>query len=244
VILSGDFVVPSKPLRTSLLAASLLLSLSAYAADPASQPTQPNAASTTAVTTTSPTTETSSPLTGTVQAVQAAPTTALSAADYLDVQYTPGNSKHHMQQYTVVLNNKQDKHLQVLQLEVVNGISEQAYQQAQQQHAQASRRLAGGMLRGLTSVATSFVPYAGMGSIAAYQAVGVGSNALYNTANVIENSQGSVDYTTRIVQRANDIFISPKQSFQCLAVTPDKQPPVIKIVFKDLQSNQIYDLQK
>jgi hypothetical protein len=46
------------------------------------------------------------------------------------------------------------------------------------------------------------------------------------------------------VQHANNIFLSPNQPFQCMAVTPDKQPPVVKVVFKDLESNQIFDMQK
>jgi hypothetical protein len=224
----------------TLVALSTLVSLSASVlVSQAAEPTAP-ATQTPAMALVEPTSQ----LTGAVQTVQAAPVAALTAADYLEIQYTPGNSKVKLQEYNIVINNKQPKHIELLQVEVLNGVAEQTYLQLQQQKSQASRRLAGGMLRGLTSVATSFVPYAGIGSIAAYQAINAGTNVAYNTANVIESTSGSVDYSGRIVQKANNILISPKQAFQCLAVTPDKQQPVVKIVFKDLESNQIFDLQK
>jgi hypothetical protein len=236
--------VSNKTLLQTLILVSILACLTSYAAE-TNTPAQPAASPNPVLV--EPSAANAASLTGTVQQVvqpAIAPAATLTASDYLDIQYKPGNNKHKMQEYTVVLNNKQPKHLEVLQLEVVNGLSEQAYMMAQQQKAQTSRRLAGGMLRGLTSVATSFVPYAGIGSMAAYQAIGVGSNAIYNTANLIENTSGSVDYTSRIVQHANNIFLSPNQPFQCMAVTPDKQPPVVKVVFKDLESNQIFDMQK
>ncbi len=61
---------------------------------------------------------------------------------------------------------------------------------------------------------------------------------------MIENTPGTTDYTGRIVQRASNIFISPKQQFQCLAVVPEAQHPQVKVIFKDMQNNQIFDLQK
>jgi hypothetical protein len=39
-------------------------------------------------------------------------------------------------------------------------------------------------------------------------------------------------------------MISPKQQFQCLAVVPETQQPIVKVIFKDMQSNQLFDLQK
>jgi hypothetical protein len=174
------------------------------------------------------------------------PVIVLTAADYLDIQTKPGDAKHKFQQYSLALHNKQPKHIQVLQFEVTNGLSEQDYVQYQQQKSQNKMRLAGGVLRGLTSVATSFVPYAGLGSMAAYQAIGAGSMAVNGAANMMQNSQGGggTDYAGHIVQRANDIMISPNQDFQFLVVVPQNQQPAVKIIFKDLQSNQIYDLQK
>jgi hypothetical protein len=234
-----------KSVYSGLFAVSVLASLNAFAADPAANPAAAPATDTTpAAQLTEPSLPEASSITGTVQTVQATPAATLTAADYLDVQYKPGNSKAKMQEYNITINNKQPKHVELLQLEVTNGVDEQTYVQLQQQKSQTSRRLAGGMLRGLTGVASSFIPYAGVGSVAAYQAIGAGTNVLYNTANVIENTGGSADYSGHVVQRANNIMISPNQQFQCLAVTPNKQQPVVKIVFKDLESNQIYDLQK
>lgn len=186
------------------------------------------------------------PLTGTVQMTQQ-PTpamTALTPSDYLEIQYKKGQSKHKLQEYTLSLNNKQAKHLEILQVEVSNGLSEEAYLQIQQQKSQAKRQLAGGMLRGLTSVGLSAIPYAGIGSYGAYRAIGVASNAAYSASNVLSNSSGSVDYSGRVMQRATNIMMSPNQQFQCLVVTPQQQQPQIKVIFKDLQTNQIYDLQK
>jgi hypothetical protein len=105
-------------------------------------------------------------------------------------------------------------------------------------------RMAGGVLRGLTSVATSFVPYAGLGSMAAYQAIGVGSTAASSAASLMENASGAVDYTGHIVQRASDIMISPNQQFQCRVVVPQSEQPAVKVIFKDLDINRIYDIQK
>lgn len=175
------------------------------------------------------------------------PVVVLVAGDYLDIQTKPGDAKHKLQQYSLALHNKQTKHIQVLQLEVTNGLSEQDYIQYQQQKSQNKMRLAGGVLRGLTGVATSFVPYAGLGSMAAYHAIGAGSMAVNGAANMMQNTQaqgGSADYAGHVVQRANDILISPNQDFQFLVVVPQNQQPAVKIIFKDLQSNQIYDLQK
>lgn len=176
-------------------------------------------------------------------AVTADPAT-LQATDYLEIQAKPGESKHKLQEYALALNNKQARHIQVLQLEVANGLTEQAYLQLRQQKSQAKMRMAGGVLRGLTSVATSFVPYAGLGSMAAYQAIGVGSTAASSAASLMENASGAVDYAGHIVQRASDIMISPNQQFQCRIVVPQSEQPAVKVIFKDLESNRIYDIQK
>jgi len=229
-----------------LLAVGCLHSAALAEENPATAPKQPEAAATvTTTTTTAVTTTTPTPaqtITGAVQAVQ--PAAALTAADYLEIQFKPVESKNKYQQYSLSLNNKQAKHLEVMQVEVVNGLSEEAYVQIQQQKSQAKRQIAGGLLRGLTGVATSFVPYAGIGSVAAYHAIGAGSYAVSNVADAIQNTPGSANYTGRVVQRAANIMISPNQQFQCLAVVPEKQAPIVKVIFKDLQSNQIYDLQK
>ncbi|HEY9685499.1 MAG TPA: hypothetical protein V6C52_00840 [Coleofasciculaceae cyanobacterium] len=232
--------MPHKPLYTALMALSLILAPGAFADPVDDQPAAalpPQAAPAPAV-----------PLTGTVQTMQmpqpAAPQMAMTAADYLDVQLQPGNSKHRLQEFTVRLQNKQPKHIEVLQMEVLNGMTEQAYLQFQQQKSQAKARVAGGMLRGLTGVATSFIPYAGIGSMAAYHAIGAGTNAAYAMANVVENTGGQVDYSGRIVQRIGNLMISPNQQFQCLAVVPEHQQPQVKVIFKDLQTNQIFELQK
>jgi hypothetical protein len=244
VALNGRLpIVSTKALFQAFIILSLLASLNGYAEEVTAS-AQVSAEANPVLA--EPADKDAAPLTGAVQQVvqPAVAPTALTAADYLDIQVKPGNNKHKMQEYTVVVNNKQPKHLELLQLEVVNGLSEQTYLQIQQQKAQTGRRVAGGMLRGLTSVATSFVPYAGIGSAAAYHAIGAGANALTNTANIIENTSGSVDYSGRIVQRANNVMVSPNQNFQCMAVTTDKQQPIVKVIFKDLQTNQIYDLQK
>lgn len=234
----------TKALFQAFLILSTLACLNGYAAEITAS-AQPAADATPVLA--EPANKDAAPLTGTVQQVAqpaVAPVAALTAADYLDIQLKVGNSKHKMQEYTIVINNKQPKHIELLQIDVPNGLTEQAYLQIQQQKAQTGRRVAGGMLRGLTSVATSFVPYAGLGSMAAYHAIGAGSNVLYNTANVIESTAGSTNYAGRIIQRANNIMVSPNQNFQCMAVTADKQQPIVKVIFKDLQTNQIYDLQK
>lgn len=226
----------------ALLLATVCLHNAAFAEETTAASKQPEAAAAITANTTAATTAPSQTITGAVQAVQ--PAAALTAADYLDIQYQPVESKNKYKQYNLSLNNKQAKHLEVLQVEVVNGLSEQAYVQIQQQKSQAKRQIAGGLLRGLTGVATSFVPYAGIGSVAAYHAIGAGSYAVSNVADAIQNTPGSVNYTGRVVQRASNIMISPNQQFQCLAVVPEKETPVVKVIFKDLQSNQIYDLQK
>ncbi|MEB3287202.1 MAG: hypothetical protein VKJ04_06830 [Vampirovibrionales bacterium] len=252
------------------LAVTLISSLNALAAETTAHEASPNQATTIqspaektdvkaetpvltettkSVTTTTQTTPT---LNGQVQVTESTTATETTvttpapqvAADYLDIAFKPLESKYKMQQFELTLQNKQPKHIELLQVEVVNGLSEQTYAQIQQEKAASKRRLAGGVLRGLTSVATSFVPYAGLGSVAAYQGIYAGSQAAMATASAIENTGGDAgSYTGRITQRASNVFISPKQSFQCLAVVPEQQSPVVKVIFKDLQTNQIFELQ-
>ncbi len=182
------------------------------------------------------------PQEGYVQKAQPAPQVA---ADFMAIEFDPSRKpKHKLREVSVRLDNKQAKHLEVLQVEVLNGLNEQTYYQIQQQKSQAKRKAAGGLLRGVTGVATNFIPYAGIGSVVAYQAVSAGTNAAYTAANVLENSGGSVDYANRVIQRANNIVLSPNQPLQFLAVVPEKEQPVVRVVFKDLQTNQIYELQK
>lgn len=186
----------------------------------------------------------------TVQTIQPGTPAALTAADYLDLQVKPLDGQASLKQFAVSINNKQPHHLQVLQLEVVNGLSEQAYMMAQQEKAQAKARKAGGLLRGLgavAGVASGFIPYAGgYGGWIASEAVGAGSSLAYNAASIAEGAQGAgvVDYSGRVVQHADNIYLSPNQSFNCLAVVPQSQQPLVKVIFKDLESNQIFDLQK
>lgn len=192
-------------------------------------------------------------ISGQVQVTQQpAATTAeasLTAADYLEIQTKPGESKNRLRHHTITINNKLARHIEILQVEIVNGLSEDAYAQAQltqAQKSQAKRRVAGGLLRGVTGIATSFVPYAGVGSYAAYQAIGAGTYAANSAADAIANAQPNMPGYTgeRIVQRAGNILISPKQQYHCTAVVPEAQQPQVKIIFKDLQSNQIFDIQK
>lgn len=194
------------------------------AAPPATEPTQPA-------------------LTGTVQQTQ-----TYTAADYLDVQTQAGDAKHKYQQFQVTLHNKLPKHIEVLQMEVTNGLSEQAYAQMEQERAQAKRRATGGVLRGLgglASIASGFIPYAGTGGYVAAHAISAGSSVAYQASNMVDSTTPTGTAASgRVVQRANNIFIAPNQQFQCLAVVPEKTAPAIRIVFKDLQTNQIFDLQK
>lgn len=179
------------------------------------------------------------------QPMQAGQPVMLTAQDYLAIQAQPGQSKHDITQFTLQIQNKQPRHVEMLQVEVLNGMTEEAFLQLQQHKSQAKRRVAGGILRGVTGVATSFIPFAGIGSYAAYQAIGAGTTAAYTMANVVENSGGAgADYSGRILQRASNIIVSPNQQFTCLAAVPASQQPIVKVIFKDLQTNQIFELQK
>lgn len=189
------------------------------------------------------------PVQGEVHTTAPAPTAVatpiqVTAADYVEIQLKPQTAKYKMQQFALTLHNKQAAHIDVMQLEVLNGMDEQSYLQIQQTQSQAKRRMAGGLLRGVTGLATSFVPYAGMGSYAAYQALGAGNQAMNVAANMVENSAGAANVAGRIIQRANNILVSPNQDFQCLVAVPENQAPVVKVIFKDLQTNQIFELQK
>lgn len=202
------------------------------------------------------------PLTGEVQVMQtlipantpaaaastaAATVAVLQSKDYLDIQLTSQGSKNEFQTFVLNIQNKQPKHIELLQVEVLNGITEQAYLQIQQERSGSKKRLAGGLLRGVTGIASSFVPQVGgLGGAVASQAVGAGTSAVYMAADALENSgnASAANYTGKVVQRANNILVSPNQNFQCLAVVPDKQAPIIKVIFKDLQTSQIFEAQK
>jgi hypothetical protein len=173
--------------------------------------------------------------------------TALSADDYLDVQYTPLEHQHNMQEFGIVINNLQSRPIELVKVKVLNGLSEEEYVGAQQQ-SETSRHAASGVLRGLSNIVSNFVPASNNATAA--QILDIGTNALNSAADKLDNADSSddeqeaTDDSEQIVQQLDHITINPKQSFQCVAVTPGNEHPMLRIAFKDLQTNQIYKIER
>lgn len=205
-------------------------------AAPQVQAAQPAVATTPQVQTAQPTS-----IQGTVMMTSAQPA-ALMAKEILQVSTQPVTGKGKYQGVQYSLKNTQGNHLQLLQAEVVNGIDEAIVAQEELQKSNTRRRVAGGLLRGLSSV--PFVGGFGYASVGAYQAAAIGSQVAYTAANTLDAAASSnvASVEGRFVRTVPNVVINPQEVFRFQTLVAPGVTPQIKLVFKNLETNQIFDL--
>lgn len=177
----------------------------------------------------------------------AAPPKVLQAADYVHIQKAPADVKgYKTKQYhavSVTIQNTQPAHIEIVHAEVLNGIDEALVAQQKAQSSQRKRQVAGGFLR-LAGAVPGFGPVLGSaGSYGAAMALAHTSNALSHAANMVSNMpDGGLAITGQFVNRVQNVVISPNQTFNFQTLVPRGAEAGIKLIFKDLNTNQIFDL--
>jgi hypothetical protein len=141
---------------------------------------------------------------------------------------------------TITLTNKTNAYMEVLQVEVVNSLNATAIAQEEAQASQRRKAIGAGLLR----IAASAIPYAGYGSYAAAQAVGIGSNVAYQASNMMNtptpDASGSI---AGYQQRVNHIMVNPGATVRFETLLPKAAPAQMQVTFKNLGTNQIYAYQ-
>ncbi len=152
-------------------------------------------------------------------------------------------SKRKYKAMAITLTNTTPVHIEVLSGEVVNALSEQqlAHEKAK---AKSRRRGFGRFASGMLSAA-AYVPGVGglatmgRGGVIAAQAAGAANYAVTQTSQL---DNGNIGITGQYVQRFNQVVLSPNQSFTFSVVLPKEDTPNMRMVFKNLETNQILDL--
>jgi hypothetical protein len=148
------------------------------------------------------------------------------------------------QAYQISLKNERPNHLQILHGEVLNAVDEAFVANEALQKKNQSRRAAGGLLRGLSSV--PFAGGFGYHSYGAYRAASLASSAANTAASVAEstaqNEQANVE--GRYIRTLNSAFINPNETYTFTALVPKADTPHVKLIFKNLETNEVFDVQQ
>lgn len=170
------------------------------------------------------------------------PVAALTAKDYLSVTTSPIEGKGKFKGVQYVLKNLQANHIQVIQAEVVNSVDEMLAAQQEAESRSKRKRIGGGLLRGITGLGLSAIPYTG--SLAAVQGAAAAAHVAGAAASSMENSADSAanSYEGRFVRQVNAVVISPQQAFRFSALVPSGVSPQLRVTFKDLKTNEIFDI--
>jgi hypothetical protein len=167
---------------------------------------------------------------------------ALSAKDFITTTQEILETRGQYQVVQLTLKNSQSNHLEVIHGEVLNGVDEAIVAQEQLQKSNTRKKVAGGLLRGLSSV--PFVGRFGYASAGAYHAAAVGSQVAHTAAGAIESSQGGeANITGAYVKQFSAVMVMPNSTHTFKTLIPKGQTPQVKLVFKNLESNQIFDFQ-
>ncbi len=145
-------------------------------------------------------------------------------------------SKRKYKAVAITLTNATPVHVELMSGEVINALNEQqlASEKAQKKGFGRSMR---GLGLGLAGAATSFVP--GVGGYAAHRSVSAASS-VNNQVNRFNDS--NVMPTGQYTQRLGQMVLQPNQSVTFNVVLPKGQTPNMRMVFKNLETNQILDL--
>lgn len=180
---------------------------------------------------------------------EAAATVAASAKDFLQVnnQETElgSHSKKKYHAVSITLKNTQNVHLEVLQGEVVNGLDETIVAQQELQSREKKKSAAGFLMRTVAAAPGIGLSFAGVGGMG-YQGVAAlarTSQALNAATSVVSNvPAGNAEISGQFVKKLNNVIISPNQSFTFKTLLPVGSDPQVKLIFKNLQTNQVMEL--
>ncbi|MDH4379269.1 MAG: hypothetical protein QE263_05135 [Vampirovibrionales bacterium] len=146
--------------------------------------------------------------------------------------------------YTITLTNTQPFHVQILQGEVANALNEQQLVAEKSKGGSGGGRILGNLALGAASTGMHFAGL-GAGSMGAFRALSMGQNAIGVASNAINHTpQGNFQITGKYIQRFNEVVLGQNQSFTFDVVMPKDQNPNLRLVFKNLETNQILDFAK
>jgi len=240
----------------AVLAGSLLFSTTQSAFSETTAPAQPvtSAVVTTpaapAATEAAP--QENSAIVGQITAVAPAETTAqaaMSATDYLKISNQEADLGNHSKKkyraVSITLKNSQGVHLEVLQGEVVNGLDETVIAQQELQSREKKKSAAGFLMRTVAAAPGIGLSFAGVGGMG-YQGVAAlarTSQALNAASSVVSNvPAGTAEISGQFVKKLNNVIISPNQTFTFKTLLPAGSDPQLKLIFKNLQTNQVMEL--
>jgi hypothetical protein len=173
--------------------------------------------------------------------------TTATAGDYFQIAQEPTPlteySEREYQAVAITLQNKQETQIELIHGEVANALDEMVL--LQQKVKTKTRAL---KLTGLALRSTSLVPGIGLiGGVAGYStnlaAARMQKNAFNRASYSVENTAtGGQELSGRYVQRFNSIIIPANQTLTFKALMPKDVAPGLRLVFKDLKTNQLYEL--
>ena len=147
----------------------------------------------------------------------------------------------------ITLKNNQPCHLSILQGEVLNAVDENlaVAQIYQEEYNKAAKRQRGASIfGGLLSTAASFIPYAG--GVAGY-ATSAAMGAASDVAGMVGSAGGPEGYagpSGQFIRQIHEVIISPGDVYQFSTLMPKGMTPQLKLIIKNLQSNEIVTMQR
>jgi hypothetical protein len=154
-------------------------------------------------------------------------------------------SKRKFAAHTITITNTQPYHIEILNAQVTNVLNEQ--QLVAEKSKSKSRGLGFARFASAALGSAAYIPGVGglatmgTGGIRALQAANAASSI---THQISQMDNGNVAITGTYVQRFNDVVLGPNQAFTFEVVTPKKAEPDLRMVFKNLETNQILDIQE
>jgi hypothetical protein len=183
------------------------------------------------------------PLQATVNPAQV-PTTPESYfhTGFVEMPIENGDISSKYKAYRVEIKNMQPYHLQVVMGEVLNGVDEAIAANQALESSNKRKRGFGALMRGLSAVPVLGAYGHGYGSYGAYQAAAIASNTVGVAASIAENSQsGAATISGRYTRNFRDVVINPNETYSIVTLVPKEANPQIKVVFRNLETNQILD---
>lgn len=200
-------------------------------------------------TTTTPTTTQPTPPTidtaGTI-GTQPAPATAKDFISFTqNTEALSGRLGKKYQTVTLTLRNTNQAHVEILHGEILNAVEETAVLNEDAQHKSVKRGLAGGLLRGVAGGLPVAIPGMSYNTI---RAIGWTQHVAGAAANVVSNpattpntpAAASGQYQRKIT----DVVLSPQEAYSFTVIVPKEEKAHFKLVFKDLKTNEIYNIQE
>lgn len=158
----------------------------------------------------------------------------------LSQEAVAGRGQYQGVRYT--LKNTQNAHFQVIHAEVVNAVDETVAANEELQNANRRKRIAGGFLKGLSSL--PFSTGLGYSSYGAFRAAATASQVAQSAGDAMQSaaSNNVASLEGRFVRQFDGVIISPQQTWSFNTLVAPNTKPQLKLVFKNLETNQIYDI--